>query len=169
MKIVHDLLVYQLISNQRNVFIYLFFNQRIFLTHFRQCNNCNTTKSPRIYSSTSFSNYSFQKGLNELVDYLRNLINQYNHENIFVQLFEHMCTIRGLSSINLDRLKEQCQPGNENQNQIYQEILGKIDQLSRSFKVLIELNKIKISHIDQHSVIMNSFIQFHQNFQVRIY
>lgn len=80
-----------------------------------------------------------------------------------------MCTIRGLSSINLDRLKEQCQPGNENQNQIYQEILGKIDQLSRSFKVLIELNKIKISHIDQHSVIMNSFIQFHQNFQVRIY
>ncbi|CAF2242576.1 unnamed protein product [Rotaria magnacalcarata] len=116
------------------------------------------------FSSMSFSSYSFEKTLNEFVNYLRQLINQYNHEHLFVQLFEHMCTVRGLSSINLDRLKQQAQSIDENQKQIYNEILDKIDQSSRSFKALIELNKVKISHIDQHSIIMNTFTQFHRNF-----
>ncbi|CAF4196640.1 unnamed protein product [Rotaria socialis] len=116
------------------------------------------------FSSMPFSSYSFEKTLNEFVNYLRQLINQYNHEHLFVQLFEHMCTIRGLSSINLDRLKQQAQSIDENQKQIYNEILDKIDQSSRSFKALIELNKVKISHIDQHSIIMNTFTQFHRNF-----
>jgi len=85
---------------------------------------------------------------------------------MLIQLFEYICTIHGLSSIILDRLKQQNQTVNEHEKSIYNHGLDKIEKLSRSIKVLIELNKMKISHIDQHSIIMNSFHQFHQNFNV---
>ncbi|CAF1154467.1 unnamed protein product [Rotaria sordida] len=118
----------------------------------------------RTFSLSSFSNYSFEKSLNGLVDYLRHLVTQYNHENIFLKLFELLCELRVLSSINLDRLKQQIELIDEKQEKIDNEILDKIEKSSRSVKVLIELNKIKISHIDQHSIIIDSFNQFYQNF-----
>jgi hypothetical protein len=67
----------------------------------------------------------------------------------------------------LDRLKRQIQSVNEHQYSIYNDGLEKVEKISRSIKALIELNKMKISHIDQHSVINNSFNRFHQNFNVR--
>ncbi|CAF4658675.1 unnamed protein product [Rotaria sp. Silwood1] len=118
----------------------------------------------RMFSSTSFSNYSFEKSLNEFVDYLRHLVTQYKHENIFLQLFEHICDIRGRSSNNLDRLKQESQVIDDKQKEVYDDIFNKIEQTSRSIKALIELNKIKISHIDPHAIIINAFNVFHQNF-----
>ncbi len=106
--------------------------------------------------------------MNEFIDYLRNLIKQYNHESIFIQLFEYICTLQGLSSITLDRLKKQIQPVDEHEKQFYNNALDKLEKLSRSIKAFIELNKMKISHIDQHSIIIDSFSQFHQNFNVSI-
>jgi len=119
-----------------------------------------TTENHRIYS--------FEKSLNEFIDYLRHLISQYNRESMLIQLFEYICTIHGLSSIILDRLKQQNQSINEHEKSIYNHGLDKIEKISRSIKVLIELNKMKISHIDQHSIIINSFHQFYQNFNVCI-
>ena len=131
--------------------------------------NNSAVENLRIVSSTSFSNYSFEKSLNEFLNYLRSLVNQYRHEIIFIQLFEYMCTIFGLSLINLDRLKQEIRTKNEYQQQIYNDVFNKIEKLSRSVKVLLELNKMKISHLDQHSIIINSFNQFHQNFNVGQY
>lgn len=54
------------------------------------------------------------------------------------------------------------------QKQIYNDAIDKIEKLSRSVKALIELNKMKISHIDKQSIITKSFNQFHQNFNVRM-
>jgi hypothetical protein len=116
---------------------------------------------------SSSSNYSFEKSLNEFVDYLRHLIGQYHRESMLVQLFEYICTIYGLSSIILDRLKQHIRSVHEHEKPFYNDGLEKIEKLSRSIKALIELNKMKISHIDQHSIISNSFKQFHQNFNVR--
>lgn len=117
---------------------------------------------------SSFSNYSFEKSLNEFIDYLHNLINQYHRENILIQLFEHICTIRGLGIIILDPLKQQIRSINENEHKIYNDGLDKIENLSRTIHALIELNKMKISHIDQHSIINSSFNQFQQNLNVTI-
>ncbi|CAF1201549.1 unnamed protein product [Adineta steineri] len=118
----------------------------------------------RVFSFTTFSNYSFEKSLNEFINCLRNVINQYNHENIFIQLFEYICILQGLASITLDRLKQQTQPVHKHEKQFYNYALDKIENLSRKIKAFIELNKMKISHIDQHSIIIDSFNQFHQNF-----
>ena len=93
-------------------------------------------------------------------------MDQYHRESILIQLFEYICTIRGLSLTILDRLKQQTHSLNEHQKTIYNDGLDKIEKLSRSLKALIELNKMKISHIDQHLIIINSFNQFHQNFNV---
>jgi hypothetical protein len=117
---------------------------------------------------TSFANYSFNKSLHELIDYIHHLLTQYNHETIFIQLFEYICTVQGLSSITLDPLKQQMQSTDEQQKYIYTDAIDKIQNLSGSIKALIELNKIKISHVDQQSIITKSFNQFHQNFNVRI-
>jgi hypothetical protein len=95
-------------------------------------------------------------------------MDQYHRESILIQIFEYICTIRGLSLTILDRLKQQTHSVNEHQKTIYDDGLDKIEKLSRSLKALIELNKMKISHIDQHLIIINSFNQFHQNFNVRI-
>ncbi|CAF4047025.1 unnamed protein product [Rotaria sp. Silwood2] len=116
----------------------------------------------RIFLSTSFSNYSFEKSLNEFVDYLRHLVTQYKHENIFLQIFELICDIRGRSSNNLDRLKKEIQIIDD--KQIFDDIFDKVEKSSRLVKSLIELNKIKMSHIDPHSIIIDAFNQFHRNF-----
>ncbi|CAF4369786.1 unnamed protein product [Rotaria sp. Silwood2] len=118
----------------------------------------------RIFLSTSFSNYSFDKSLNEFVDYLLHLVTQYKHENIFLQIFELICDIRGRSSNNLDRLKKQVQLIDD--KQIFDDIFDKVEKSSRLVKSLIELNKIKMSHIDPHSIIIDAFNQFHRNFNI---
>jgi hypothetical protein len=153
-----------ILENKKKEEIYVLPLKDLSSLYFRPAINNRITENLRI---SSFSNYSFDKSLNEFIDYLRTLINQYNHEKILIQLFEYICTIRGLSSIILDRLKQRNHSVNEHEKPIYKESLDKIDKLSRSIKALIELNKMKISHIDQNSIINNSFNQFYQNFNVR--
>lgn len=85
-----------------------------------------------------------------------------------VQLLEDVCTIRGLSSINLDRLKQQRQFIDANQRLVYIDIFNRIEKSSRSMKAFIELNKVKISNIDKHSIVVDTFNQFHRNFNVSI-
>ena len=99
--------------------------------------------------------------------YVRDLVQQYRHENILIQLFEYLCTLQGLSSITLDRLKEQIQSIDEHKKLFYQDALEKIEKLLRSIRILVELNRMTISHIDQHATIIDSFNQFQQNFNVK--
>jgi hypothetical protein len=136
----------------------------LFKLYFRLSISNNRTENVQRSSS---SDYSFERALNEFIDHLRKLINRYHYENILIQLFEYICTIYGLSSIVLDRLKRQMQSINEHQYSMYNDGLDKVEKISRSINTLIELNKMKISHIDQHSVIINSFNEFQRNFNVR--
>lgn len=122
---------------------------------------------PEPVRRSSFSSYSFESSLNEFITHLRSLITRYNRESILIQLFEHSCTLRGLASIILDPLKRHIHSVNEHQNVIYNDGLEKVEKISRSINALIELNKMKISHVDPNSVIVNSFTEFQQNFNVR--
>ncbi|CAF1370117.1 unnamed protein product [Adineta ricciae] len=128
--------------------------------------NNHIVQNLRISSTTSFSNYSFDHSINQFVIYVRDLIQQYRHENILIQLFEYLCTLQGLSSITLDRLKEQIQSIDEHKKLFYQDALEKIEKLLRSIRILVELNRMTISHIDQHATIIDSFNQFQQNFNI---
>ncbi|UJR07787.1 hypothetical protein I4U23_012069 [Adineta vaga] len=119
-----------------------------------------------ISSTTSFSNYSFERSLNEFIEYVRNILHQYHHESVFIKLFEYLCTLQGLSSITLDRLKVQIQPTDEHDKEFYHDALDKIEKILRSIKVLIDLNKMRISHIDQQSIIVDLFNQFQTNFNI---
>lgn len=113
---------------------------------------------------SSYLTYSFSESLRELIDLLRKLVQEYNRELVLLQLFEHICTLHGLSMLILDQIKQQNHSIHENQKTIFDEYLDKIEKLSRTIKALIELNKMKISHIDQRSIITVRFNQFYQHF-----
>ncbi len=94
---------------------------------FRIANGHPTAENLRKLSSASFTHFSFEKSLTAIVNYLTYLVNQYNHENICVELLRQVCTISGLASEHLDCIKKQNQPIDTSQQLIYNNILDKIE------------------------------------------
>lgn len=116
----------------------------------------------RSFSSTSYSRYSFDHSLNDLVQHLRNMIVENPREENFLKLFEDICTLRGLASIVLDRLKQDMESGKVNPQTLYTETLEKIANLSRTIKSSIDLNKTKIR---QYPILTDTFSQFDEHFK----
>lgn len=125
-------------------------------------------RPPERIRRPSLSSYSFETALNDLIIHLRDLIHRHKHDKILVQLFEDLCTLRGLSSIILDRSKRPRNTSvNEPDKSILNDGLERIEKISRTINVFIELNRMNISHLDSRSIIINSFNEFYQNFNVR--
>lgn len=97
---------------------------------------------------------------------MNDLLQEYHHEKKLIELFRQICILRGLTLRSLDRIKQQNHQINEKEKSDDNQELENINTLSRSIKAFIELNKITISHIDQHSIITNSFNTFHQHLNV---
>lgn len=91
-------------------------------------------------------------------------------ESIFVELFQEISTLNGLSLLVLDRLKQKLERRSRiESDSIYIDALEKIERLTRTIKATIELNKMKIHHIDRSTTIIDAFQRFEKYFKVKFF
>ena len=133
------------------------------VSSFRSSLNHSFAKNLQMSSSRSFESLSFEKLLNDFVSYFRDLLDNRSREPVLIEFFGSICTLRGLASIVLDRLKRDIETSDTKQHSLYAEGLEKIDKVTRSVQVLLELNKMKMH---SYPILLNSFAQFQKNFKV---
>ncbi|CAF2910595.1 unnamed protein product [Rotaria sp. Silwood2] len=117
--------------------------------------------------------YSFEKFSNDLVNNIRIFISQYGLDEISTQLFEYICIIQGYVCSVIHPLNQQLehfiqnfQLHNQLEIELYSNILNKVCDICHLLEELIESNKRKFDYIEQFSIIVNLFYEFHENLKV---
>ncbi|CAF3349214.1 unnamed protein product [Rotaria socialis] len=130
-------------------------------------------KSYQEKNTRTSSAYSFKKLSNDLVNNMRTLIGQINFDEILIQLFEYICIINGyVCSIiyplqqNLQRFNTSVKLVNQSEMKLYSDSLNDVSKIFQSVETLINLNKTKFHHIEQFSMIVTSFAEFHYNLKI---
>ncbi|CAF1048806.1 unnamed protein product [Rotaria sordida] len=119
------------------------------------------------------STYSFEKSTNDLINTTRNLINQNAFDLILIELFKHICMIRGYVCSIINTLNQQIhhiiqnyQLINQSEIKLYSKSLNEISNICQSVEILINLNKKKFDHIQQFPIIVNLFFEFYENLKI---
>ncbi|CAF3685388.1 unnamed protein product [Rotaria sp. Silwood1] len=119
------------------------------------------------------STYSFEKSINDLIDTIRNLINQNAFDLVLIELFKHICMIKGyvcsiINTLNqkIDHIIQNYQLINQSEIKLYSKTLNEISNICQSVEILINLNKKKFDHIQQFPIIINLFFEFYENLKI---
>ncbi|CAF3412465.1 unnamed protein product [Rotaria sp. Silwood1] len=121
----------------------------------------------------SSSVYTFENSINDLVNNIHSLISQIGFDETLIQLFESICIVRGYIHSVINPLQQQMKHLNENFKLInksemilYSNCLNNVSNICQSIETLIKSNKKKFDHIEQFSMIVNSFFKLHENLTV---
>ncbi|CAF0926044.1 unnamed protein product [Rotaria sordida] len=123
------------------------------------------------------STYSFEKSTNDLINTTRNLINQNAFDLVLIELFKHICMIRGYVCSIINTLNQQIhhiiqnyQLINQSEIKLYSKSLNEISNICQSVEILINLNKKKFDHVQQFPIIVNLFFEFYENLKpIKVY
>ncbi|CAF1530528.1 unnamed protein product [Rotaria magnacalcarata] len=130
-------------------------------------------KSYQEKNTRTSSVYSFKKSSNDLVNNMHTLIGQIGFDEISIQLFEYICIINGYVCSIIDPLQQNLQHFNtsvklvnQSEMKLYSDSLNDVSQTFQSVETLINLNKTKFHHIEQFSMVVTSFAEFHYNLKI---
>ncbi len=163
-------------SNQSQVHsyeIYFLFSMKIKNIFFSRLLHSNQLIIIDLDDSVLYLDYSFKMSSNELMENVRQLIDQNNFHQTLIQIFEDICIIHGYVSSTIESLVQQIQQSDEyfrsiNQSEItlYSNSLNNVYDICQLTETLLNTNKNKFNHIRLFSMVTNLFSQFYEHLKV---
>jgi hypothetical protein len=111
----------------------------------------------------SYARFSFDRSLTNIVEYLRQILVENFHERFYLQLFEEIIFLRGLTAVVVDRLKGQMfSADNTASTNIRDDSIVRMEKSLRSIKTIIGLHRGQISS----PLLLDSIAQYQTQFEV---
>ncbi|UJR17453.1 hypothetical protein I4U23_004348 [Adineta vaga] len=123
-------------------------------------------ESLSITQSKSSSDYSFINTSNDLMNNIRELMNQHPSDKILINLFENLCLIHGYVYSIILPLQQLSEQSNESEITLYLNNLNNIYEIFQSTKLLLHDNIVSFCQTKLFPITRSLFFQFHNNIKI---